>query len=127
VMVAIIRRVLAIADNWPGSKKLGAWLIPPMLAEMHGYTEGEQPSDALLENFALHFAATVYHLSCTCRIGSVVDPRLRVLGIKGLRIADASVMPEIPSGNINAPSIMIGERAADIIANDHGIKMTSTA
>ncbi|MFT7130048.1 MAG: choline dehydrogenase, partial [Gammaproteobacteria bacterium] len=70
VMVAIIRRVLAIADNWPGSKKLGAWLIPPMLAEMHGYTEGEQPSDALLENFALHFAATVYHLSCTCRIGS---------------------------------------------------------
>jgi choline dehydrogenase len=127
VIVAIMRRAFSIAENWPGDKKLGSWLIPPMLAEKHTHTEGEQPSDALLEDFALHFAATVYHLSCSCRIGSVVDPSLRVLGVKRLRIADASVMPDITSGNINAPSIMIGERAADIISKDHGIKMINTA
>ncbi len=69
----------------------------------------------------MHFSHTVYHISCTCRIGSVVDPRLRVYGVKNLRVADASVMPEITSGNINAVVIMIGERAAEIIAADHGL------
>ena len=114
-----MRRVLAIAENWPGPIGLGPWLIPPKLAALHGFRPGEPPSDALLENFALHFGMSVYHLCCTCRIGSVVDPRLRVFGVANLRVADASVMPEIPSGNINAPSIMIGERAADLIAADH--------
>ncbi len=123
VIVAIMRRVLEIAAAWPGEKKLGNWLIPPMLAKIHGFVEGEEPSDALLENHALHFAQTIYHLSCTCRIGSVVDPKLRVFGVKNLRVADASIMPEIPSGNINAPSIMIGERAAELIGSDHGVRM----
>lgn len=127
VMVAIIRKVLDIAANWPGPNKLGAWHVPPMLAAMHGYVEGEEPTDALLENFALYFATTIYHLSCTCRIGSVVDPRLRVFGVKNLRVVDASVMPEIPSGNINAPTIMIGERAAEIIAADHNVQLEVTA
>ena len=62
---------------------------------------------------------SVYHGVGTCRMGSderaVVDPSLRVLGIDGLRVADASVMPSITGGNTNAPSIMIGERAADLI------------
>lgn len=116
VMVAIMRKTLEIARNWDG---VGEWIVPPRLAVMHGYQQGEEPSDAFLENVALHFAMTVYHLSCTCRIGDVVDERLRVIGISGLRIADASVMPEIPSGNINAPCIMIGERASDLIREDH--------
>lgn len=123
VIVAIMRRALEIADHWPGERKIGPWLIPPMLSEKHGYIEGAPPSDALLEDFALHFAATVYHLSCTCRIGSVVDPGLRVIGVRNLRVADASIMPEIPSGNINAPSIMIGERAAELIARDHHLQL----
>ena len=126
VMVAIIRRVLEIAANWPGPHKLGPWLVPPELAALHGYEPGDTPSDALLENIALHFATTIYHLSCTCRIGGVVDPRLRVLGVKNLRVADASVMPEIPSGNINAPTIMIGEKAAEMIAADHGVQLNAT-
>lgn len=66
---------------------------------------------------------TVFHQSGTCRMGtdpetSVIDPRLRVHGVKGLRVADASVFPTIPSGNTNAPSIMVGEKAADLIRED---------
>ncbi len=122
VMVAVIRRALEIISQWPTHRKLTLH-VPPGLAKKHGYTEGEPPSDALLEDLALHFSLTVYHLTCTCRIGSVVDPRLRVLGVNNLRVADASIMPNIVSGNTNAASIMIGEKAAEIIAAAHGVKL----
>jgi choline dehydrogenase len=66
----------------------------------------------------------VFHPCCTCRIGrgpqdSVVDARLRVHGVPGLRVADASVFPNVTSGNINAPAIMVGEKAADLILEDN--------
>jgi choline dehydrogenase len=123
VMVAVVRRTLDIAAHWPGNRKIGPVLIPPFLAEKHGHVSGAEPSDALLEDLALHFSLTVYHHTCTCRIGDVVDPRLRVLGVGNLRVADASVMPNVTSGNTNAPSIMIGEKAAEMIAADHGVKL----
>jgi len=66
-------------------------------------------------------ANSAYHPCGSCKIGSdamaVVDPALRVYGIERLRVADASVMPRITNGNINAPSMMIGERAANLLLN----------
>src|SRR6266849_5579476 len=123
VMVAAICRTIDIAAHWPGNRKLGALMVPPFLAEKHGYRDGSEPSDALLEDFALHFSLTVYHPTSTCRIGDVVDPRLRVFGVGKLRVADASVMPAVIGGNTNAPTIMIGEKAAEMIAADHGIRL----
>ena len=65
--------------------------------------------------FVRRAGQTVYHPTSTCAIGSVVDPQLRVYGIDGLRVADASVMPTITRANTNAATIMIGEKAADLI------------
>jgi choline dehydrogenase len=65
---------------------------------------------------------TVFHPTSTCRMGSgaraVVDPQLRVRGVEGLRVVDASVMPAVPSGNINAAVIAVAEKAADMVAAD---------
>jgi choline dehydrogenase len=75
--------------------------------------------DRAIEAFIRRKAETVYHPVGTCRMGTdagaVVDSELRVHGIDGLRVVDASVMPDVPSGNTNAPTIMIAERASDLI------------
>jgi choline dehydrogenase-like flavoprotein len=72
-------------------------------------------SDADLLAFARQTGYTLYHPTSSCPIGPVVDPQLRVHGLDGLRVVDASVMPGIVRGNTNAPTIMIAERAADLI------------
>ena len=79
--------------------------------------------DESFMEFARNEGGTVFHQCGTCRMGkdiscSVVDERLRVHGISGLRIVDASIFPRIPTGNTNAPAIMVGEKAADIITAD---------
>jgi choline dehydrogenase len=127
VMVAVLRRALEVAKTWPAHRQIGPLLVPPGLATRHGYVTGDDPSDALLEDLARHYSFTVYHLTSTCRMGSVVDPRLRVIGVADLRVADASVMPNVTSGNTNAASIMIGEKAAEMIAADHGVHLKEFA
>ena len=100
IMTARALDGLALAEERPGS---------------------EAQSDAELLDFARETGNTVYHPACSCRMGpdaragDVVDAELRVHGLSGLRIADASVMPIIPSGNTHAPTVMIAEKAADMI------------
>jgi choline dehydrogenase len=77
------------------------------------------PSDEDLVEHARKWGQTLYHPTSTCAMGSgedaVVDPTLRVRGVDGLRVVDASVMPAVVRGNTNAPTIMIGEKAADLV------------
>ncbi|MFV0383401.1 GMC family oxidoreductase [Paracoccus sp. (in: a-proteobacteria)] len=80
---------------------------------------GVQDDDAIRDDIRRR-AGSVFHACGTCAMGpdAVVDARLRVRGVDGLRVADASVFPRIPSGNINAPSIMVGEKASELILTD---------
>jgi choline dehydrogenase-like flavoprotein len=92
-------------NRQPALQKLtrGEFLVP------------ESRSERDIVDFIERRAHTVYHPTSTCAIGHVVDPELRVYGFEGLRVVDASVMPTVPRGNTNAPTIMVGEKGADLI------------
>jgi choline dehydrogenase-like flavoprotein len=103
-IVAGVRAVLDIARQRP---------LAGLITGPFDVPDGD--SDADLLRFVRRASMTLFHPTSTCAIGSVVDPQLRVLGVDGLRVVDASVMPGVPRGNTNAPTIMIAERAADLI------------
>lgn len=106
--VALIRKILA-------QPPLQALLADPPLPDL--------PGDAALAEYIRAHAGTVFHPVGTCRMGrdenSVVDARLRVHGVRGLRVADASIMPVIPTANTMAATLMIGEKAAHMILEDN--------
>jgi choline dehydrogenase len=113
-MIRAVRRIREIAAGGP----------------LAGYSDGEfQPgpaaqSDAELLAFIRAKGTTIFHPAGTCKMGAdpmgVVDDCLRVHGVEGLRVADASIMPRVVSGNTNAPAIMIGEKAADLVKESLG-------
>ena len=95
---------------------------------IHSFSAGEispgisAQSDSELEDFARKRGGIIYHPVSTCRMGedpmSVVDSQLKVHGIFGLRVVDASIMPTVTTGNTNAPTIMIAEKASSMIIQD---------
>ena len=106
--VAGMRAVLEIAATEP----LAQYAHTP-------YNAPASDSDEDLEAHVRHVAQTIYHPTSTCRMGvddlAVVDPELRVRGVEGLRVVDASIFPSVPRGNTNAPTIAVAEKAADLI------------
>jgi choline dehydrogenase len=78
-----------------------------------------------LERFIRNGLVTFWHQCCTAKMGrdamSVVDGRLKVYGLEGLRIADASILPRVTTGNTMAPCVVIGEQAATILQEEHGV------
>ncbi|MEV4666629.1 GMC family oxidoreductase [Microbacterium sp. LWO12-1.2] len=113
------RDVASLAASVRQCRRIGA---RPALAEEWGAVEvypGPDVADADVEDWVRRTAITYHHQVGTCRMGtdaeSVVDPQLRVHGIQGLRVIDASVIPTVPTGNTNAPAAMIGERGARFV------------
>jgi choline dehydrogenase len=113
-MVEGIRIARRIARCAPLTSKISEEFRPDRTLDLEDY---ERTLD-----WARQYSTTIYHPTGTCKMGqgpgTVVDARLRVHGVPGLRIADCSIMPEIVSGNTNAPAIMIGEKASDMILED---------
>ena len=113
VMLAGFRLIRRIAQT----PALSAVIEEEIMPGRHVDSDGDL-ADSIRET-----SWTVFHQCGTCRMGrdpaqSVVDARLRVHGVEGLRVADAAIFPTIPSGNTNAPAIMVGERASDLILQD---------
>ena len=111
-----------------GAKMTRAILEAPAMkkfAEKELFGVHDNMTDADWEDHIRSRADTVYHPAGTCKMGTdkmaVVDPQLKVRGIENLRVADASIMPNLISGNTNAPTIMIGEKCADMIKSEYAI------
>ncbi|WP_386625061.1 GMC family oxidoreductase [Sulfitobacter geojensis] len=113
-IVAGVNIARRIARNAPLTSKISEEFRPHSSLDIDNY------DDTL--DWARDNTASIYHPTGTCKMGqgpdAVVDARLRVHGVAGLRVADCSIMPEIVSGNTNAPAIMIGEKASDLILED---------
>jgi choline dehydrogenase len=116
------------ADDWPEFRRAVRLAREVIAARAFDPFRGEEISpgpgvstDEAIDAFVRDHAESAYHPCGTCRLGApdergaVVDPQCRVIGVEGLRVADSSIMPRITNGNLNAPTLMIGEKAADLI------------
>jgi choline dehydrogenase len=107
-MLAGMKRLWEICQQGPLARYLAEpWQLP------------SDPSDDDFLEHARNHTQTLYHPVSTCAMGggedAVVDAELKVRGVEGLRVVDASVMPAVPRGNTNAPTVMVAEKAADLI------------
>ena len=113
-MLAAIAKCREIAAQPALAGERGAELFP-----------GAEVMGEALEQYVREQILTYHHPSGTCKMGrdamAVVDPRLRVRGVAGLRVADCSVFPSVPSGNTHAPAVLVGERVADFILEDDAV------
>jgi choline dehydrogenase len=104
---------------------------PPLADHVRGRLVPELATDEAWRSHIRNVAGVSWHASGTCRMGgdaeSVVDSRLRVRGVRGLRVMDASIMPTLVSGNLNAPAMMIGERGAALVQEDWAIAARTAA
>lgn len=112
--LAAMRAAIALCRELGAADSFREWRLREVMPGPLGAAE--------MTEFVRLAATTYFHPAGSCRMGAddsaVVDPRLRARGVSGLRIADASIMPEITTGNTNAPSVMIGEKAAAMILED---------
>jgi len=104
-MLSAMRTLREIAETGPLARYLEGPYRPA----------AEEPTEDELRDHLREITQTLYHPVGTCAMGSVVDADLKVHGLDGLRVVDASVMPTVPRGNTNAPTIMIAEKAADLV------------
>jgi len=116
-----------------GFKLMRGIMAQPALAGFRGRelaSSAKAKTDAQIEAFIRERADTIYHPVGSCRMGSgpndVVDARLRVKGVDALRVVDASIMPRVVGGNTNAPTIMIAEKAVDMIREDSSLGLPAT-
>ncbi|XP_044763972.1 glucose dehydrogenase [FAD, quinone]-like [Coccinella septempunctata] len=120
-LIASIREVQRIVNTSPSLQKYGAKMVPWSIA---GCENEEFDSDDYWRCGLQHLAITLHHQTSTCKMGpkkdpeAVVDHELKVYGIKKLRVADSSVIPLPLAAHINAPTIMVGEKAADMIKEE---------
>jgi len=111
---------LDVVENSTALKKINATRLSENFC-------GSGNDESALECLARSYGTTIYHPTGTCKMGTkndptaVVDEELRVIGVENLRVIDASIFPEITSGNTNAPSIMVGEKGADLIKKSYNL------
>ncbi|XKL64779.1 hypothetical protein PGB90_004865 [Kerria lacca] len=119
ILLEGIKEVIKLSET-RAFRKIGTRLIPSHLPQCSQHTF---KSDKYWECMARYFTGTLHHQSGTCKMGpttdktAVVNPELKVHGIKNLRVADASIFPSVPGAHLYAPTLMVGEKAADMIKN----------